>query len=121
MPTGEQVEVHMKHRLPGVPVAIEHQAISRVCEPAILGDLSGGKEQLSNARGICRSEIVHRLHVLQWNEEQMDRGLRADVLETQNLIVAVNDSRRELTIPNFAKRAAAHALLILESAHGSSQ
>ena len=120
MPAGEQVEVHMEHRLPGVAVAIEYQSIPFVRITAIPGNLSGSKEQLSNARGICRSEIVHRLHVLQWNEEQMDRGLRADVLETQNLIVAVNDSRRELTIPNFAKRAAAHALLILESAHGSS-
>jgi len=110
----------MKNRLPGVAVAIENQSIPFLRIPAIPGDVSGSKEQLSNARGICRSEIVHRLHVLQWNEEQMDRGLRANVLETQNLIVAMNDSRRQLTIPNFAKRAAAHAPLILESAHGSS-
>ena len=110
----------MKHRLPSVAVAIEHQAISLVSKPALFGDLSGRKEQLPNARGISRREIVRRLHVLQWNEEQMDGGLLADVLETQNLIVAVNNSRRELALPNFTKRAAGHAPLILESAHGSS-
>jgi hypothetical protein len=115
VPASEQVEMHMKHRLPSIAVAIEHQSIPLFRVAAIPCHVSGDKEQLSNARGISRREIVQRLHVLERNKEQMDGRLRPDVMETENLIVPVNDSRRELTIPDFAERAAAHAPSSLEA------
>ncbi len=98
----------MEHRLPRVPVAVQHQPISFIGVAAIFGDLGGCKKESTDARSIRRREIVHSLHVVQWNEKHMGGGLRADVFEPENLVVAVNDSRWKVAIPDFTKGAVVH-------------
>jgi hypothetical protein len=104
----KQVQMHMKYRLPRVTVAIQNQTIALLRKAAIPGDLRGREKKVTDSRRIRRAEIIHRRDVLQRNEEQVSGGLWANVFETKNMLVAVNDCRGKTAVPYLAECAAGH-------------
>ncbi len=108
MAAGKQVQMHVKDGLPCVAVAIQNQTIALLGKAAIAGHLRCREEKVPYSSRIRGPEIICSGQVLQRNEEQMRGRLRANVFETKNLLVPVNDCRGKTAVSYFAECAAAH-------------
>ncbi len=100
--------MHMKHSLPCVAVAIQNQTIALLRKAPIPSDLRCCEKKLTDSLRIGRAEIIHRRDVLQRDEEQVRGRLRANVFETKNILVPVNDFRGKTAVSYLAECAAGH-------------
>lgn len=108
MPSAQKVQVEMKDGLPAVLSRICDDAIPTPVEPLFPCDLCGCKEEASRETLILGAEIIHRTDMNPWNQENMRGSLRIEVLESDNIIVFVDDPGRDRSCRNAAEYAAGH-------------
>ena len=101
---GQQGEVDVEHCLPGAAVAIEHRPVAVLRVPLILGDLCGARNQSAHHRRVPFLDVVQRRDVPAGDDEHMERRLRIDVLERQQLVVLVDDLRGDLAVGDLAEQ-----------------
>jgi hypothetical protein len=100
--------MHVKHRLSRVAIAIQNQAVTPLRKASIPGHFRCREKKVADSHRICRAEIIHRRDVLQRNEEHVCGRLRANVFESKNVLVPVNDFRGKPAVSYFAECAAGH-------------
>lgn len=81
----------MVNDLAGVLMNIEDQPIAVGSDPELPGQLLGAKDESSGKWSILVGQIIDAGDVLVGHEENMDPGLRMDVVKGDNLFVLVAD------------------------------
>jgi hypothetical protein len=105
LPTGEQVQVYMKHGLSAIAVAVHYKAVAIFRKSQIPSEMTGHNKQLAKQAGIFRTGIVDRGNVTSRNDEDVVFRLRMYIPEGYDIGVFIDNVRIQLTISNFAKQA----------------
>src|SRR5690606_22015652 len=90
---------NVEHRLARARVRVHDQAVAVLRDPLLRRDRAGRDEQLAEQRGIRRLDVVHRADVTLRDDQNVQRRLRVDIPERQQLIRLVHDLRR--TLPTY--------------------
>jgi hypothetical protein len=93
----QEVQVQVGDRLPGLFFAVDHQAIA-VANPQLLGQAGGYDVQVAKDIAVLLPDVRMRSDYFPGDNENMDRGLRIDVVEGQATIILVDKSRRDLPV-----------------------
>src|SRR5262249_44948495 len=86
---GQEVEVEVIHDLAALRPAVEREAISARGEPPALSDPLRNQDQPAHERSVLRRERHHGLDVPLRDDQEVDRRLRVDVREGEDLLVLV--------------------------------
>src|SRR5690606_23676143 len=86
----EHVRVHVEHRLAGVRARVEHE--TEVAVGVLLGETLRDRDDVLQQLGVGRGE-AHHIRVLRRlrHDEQVDGGLRLDVVQGDDALVFVHD------------------------------
>src|SRR5690242_765100 len=85
----QQVQMKMKHGLPGTGSYVVHSAIT-VFHAAFTRDPGSDQVRISDDLGVFRTGLFQSDDVLFGNDEHVGRRLRPKVLKGKNLFVLVN-------------------------------
>jgi len=101
------MNVQMKHRLACLRAVVDHQAVAiddsfLFCQPA------GDEEQFAQQHSVFRLDAVHAGNVAIGHDEDVNRGLRAQVPESGHIIVLVEDMSLSVTRYDAAKDTVVH-------------
>ncbi len=99
----------MKHRLPALAVAIQHEAEASFGDPFLPCNGVCHQEEVSEHPIITLVRVQERREVPAGNNQNMDRGLWADVFEGHGLVVLVDDLAGKLPTGDPTKVAGLHA------------
>ena len=105
VPSGQQVQMDVEHRLTGFGVAVEHGAIPAFRVTLLRGDGRRGPHQLADQRFVSRREVTGRRDVPFRHDQDMQRRLWVDVVERHQVRVLMNLRRRDLPGDNAAEEA----------------
>lgn len=90
IPTGEQVKVQVSYRLTAGNTAVIDNSPAVFCKAHFIGELCrNGKDMSDHRRGII-IKLVRRSDMRLWNNDDMYRGLRLDVIECINGVILIN-------------------------------
>src|SRR5687767_8776802 len=106
--SGEQMKVDVKDALARFAVGVEHGAVSAVAVTLLVRDGGGTSEHRADERVVLESEVVQRRNMRLRNNEDVERRLRVDVIQHDQLLVLVDRGHRNLTRDHFAEQAIAH-------------
>lgn len=97
----------MRHRFSGVGTIVEYQPESAF-ETELFGDFSRFKEQMSKDGVVCCLRFSNaRNRLLRYNEN-MNRRLGFDVVESDHPIIFINNGGRDFACYNFFKQRFTH-------------
>ncbi len=96
------------NRLLAVEPNVGHEAVSFFGHAELLGDLPGGLVDLAEDGRVLRRQGVGRRDVPFRDDQHMHRGLRADVVEGEHVIVLEYGVRGEFASHDLAEDAVAH-------------
>lgn len=99
-------------RLPGQRVAVEHGAEALFGDSPFPRQAVGDLEEAEEKGLILRGEIEERGDVLSGNDENVNRRLRVDVLESHHFVVFEDDAGRKLLVAYPAEEAVTHAPIL---------
>lgn len=91
MATTEEVKVKMGNRFSAVWSVVHDQTISILLQLQLAGDFLGGREEMAENVMMFRGHGGMPGMVLLGNEQNVDRGLRGDIPERENVLVLIND------------------------------
>jgi hypothetical protein len=91
----------MRDGFTGVAPVVEDQPEARVLEPHFIGDGCGFQEQMTQHGLVFDPGFGNSGNGLFGDEQDMDRGLGPDILESENLIVFVHNLGRYLARNNL--------------------
>lgn len=103
------MQVQVEYRLPGVGPGIRDDAVAGFGKPPFARQLSGHLEHAAQEEMIAGREVVQVGHVAPGDQEKMDRGLRLDVLEGDDLVVGEDGPGRNRSGGNPTEEAFFHA------------
>jgi len=101
------MQVEVKHGLPGSAPVIEYCPVT-IGELAVASDFCSDELQLAEHRGVFRARFGQRHKMFARDDENMAGRLWRDILESEDVVVFVNDFRGNLLFSNFAKQAVVH-------------
>src|SRR5262245_29161057 len=102
----------VEHSLTGVAFRIEDDSIALVRIPVLFRDGGRGSLYRAHERIIMRAEIVERGDVATRNNQDVQRRLRVDVPDGDELVVLVDKASRDLSRDDLAEKTVAHTLRI---------
>src|SRR5262249_55401188 len=98
--------VQMRDALAGGLTGVYHQTVTALGDIQLVGDLRGDVQQVPHQRNVQLRHIVERLEiVLARNQHNVDRRLRIDVLDGDDLFVFVDEGGRRVVSYDVAKDA----------------
>jgi hypothetical protein len=100
---GQDMEMQVVHRLAGVLAAVGDDPEALV-EPILRGDFCDRLEAFGHERGIVRRDLSRAGDVLLGYDENMDRRLRVQVVEGEDVVVLVALRRRDFPDAILQKR-----------------
>ena len=103
----QDVEVQVRDGFAGVRAVVEDEAVA-VFEAELFGDFCGFQEQMSEDGVVCRFCFSDARDGLLRYDENMDRCLGFDVVESDDPVVLVNDGGRDFACYNFFKQRFTH-------------
>lgn len=118
VPSPQDMEVKVKHRLAAVSAGIRHDSVAGLTQAFLFRYLRACDEQLSQKSLILSNAILHVHHMLLRNDQCMCRCLRIDVVEGECLVVFINDFSGNFFLNNFTKQTIAHGSRLTFSASG---
>jgi hypothetical protein len=92
----EEVDVEVVDLLAAVRLAVDDEAVPVVQEPFLRGDGAGGREQPAQRRLVVFGDVGGGRDDVVRYEEDVDGGLRVDVAEGGDEVVAVHDVGADL-------------------------
>ena len=93
----------MKNRLAGAGVDVEDGAVALLVDTILACELLCHLKHVGKKRAVFRNGVVQRRDVKTWADQQVNRSLRPDVLEREDLVVFINLLRRRLACDDPAK------------------
>lgn len=93
----------MKNRLAGVGLAVEHKACARFLETEFFRDALGLEHHFADEFAIFGLHVHDGCDVALRHHEEVDRGLRGDVVEGEHVVVFVNFLGRDFSLDYFAE------------------
>lgn len=94
--------------LPCIAVAVPDKPITLLRVADLLRILRRRDDQVADSLRVCSGKIVQGIDVLDRNEEHVHRRFGANVLETDAVLIAVDDLSWHSTVANPAEDALAH-------------
>ena len=94
--SSQQVEVEVKDDLPAFAVAVQYQAESPLGDPLLPGDAVRHQEEVSEKSIITLACIKERREMPAGNNQDVDGGLRVDVLEGYGVVVLQRSDRKSV-------------------------
>ncbi len=104
----QHVDVDVEDGLPGPGTIIDHRTITLRIEPPLTGQLSRHKKEVAEQGLVFRCSLPERRNVFSWEDQQMDRRLRMNVLDRDRLFVLMHYFGGNLAIDNLAEEAISH-------------
>lgn len=95
----------MIDRLPTLAVAVEHQPEAPLRDAFLPGNLVRDQQEMPEQPIVVLSRIQKRREVSARNDQDMDRGLRMDVLEGHGLVILIDDLAGKFSCRDPAKEA----------------
>jgi hypothetical protein len=96
----------MRHRLPGLVTVVHHEP-EVVPDPALPSNTPDRLQQLPTERLVV--QLRQPGDVLSRHDQDVEGGLREDVIDGHDVIVLVDDGRRDLSRHDAAEQAIVHA------------
>jgi hypothetical protein len=104
----EQVQVDVKYRLTGFAVTVEDSTVPSVGITLLGRDCRGKPQHASEEPFVRRAEVVQGRNVTPRDDQRVQRRLRVNVVEGDELIVLADDRRWNLTACNPAEETVVH-------------
>ena len=101
--------MQVKDALPRIRALVDDDAVARLAEPEVLGDLACREHDVSEHRRIVWRRVANAHDVLLRDDEDVSRRHRSEIFERERVLVLEDDLRRDLARDDFAK----------ETAHGA--
>jgi hypothetical protein len=106
LPASEHVEVEVRDGLAG-DIAVVHDQAEVVGDPALSCDAPDRLEQLT-AKDLVL-EVRELLHMLSRHHKDVEWRARKDVVDRHDVVVLIDDGRRDLSGHDAAEQAVVHA------------
>jgi hypothetical protein len=81
----------MKNRLAGLRICIDNGSVACAVDPLLFRHSPDNRKQMTQQRFIALQIIIQRSDVLAWNDQQVNRGFRINVLKRDTLFVLKED------------------------------
>jgi len=105
----QQVEMEMKHRLAALVIAVQHQAEAPLGDALLSGDAVRHQEEVPKEPIITLARLKDRREVAAGNDQDVDGGLRVNVLEGHRFFVLVDDLGGMFPLGDLAEETGLHA------------
>src|SRR5512137_2052741 len=105
----EEVQVHVEDELPAVLVHVYHGPPARAGHAALSCNLRGHALHLPQERVVGGGQVVQGGDVPARHHQHVHRGLRVDVVEGDDVLVFVDQFRRDLPPDDPAEEAVRHS------------
>ena len=102
------MKMKMKYGLTCVRIAVEDGPIAAIGMAVLPGNERSCPHHFSHQGVIRRREIVEACNMTAWDDEHVRRRPRSNVFEYDDVVVLVNDSRRNLPGDQLAEKTVAH-------------
>ena len=97
----------MPHRLAAILAAVIHNAVA-FFQSQLLGKLGRSSKDVSKQRTVFLCQLVGRGDVFLWNDQNVYRCLRIQIIKGQNLVILIGLFRRDFPGSDFAKNTIRH-------------
>jgi hypothetical protein len=97
------MQMDVKDRLSSITVAVDHRAVAAGVVAPVSRDRCRPARQLAHQRVVCSRHLVERRNVPLRNHHDMQRRLRIDVLERQQVFVFMHTFRGNFSGDDFAE------------------
>ena len=99
----------VKNSLPAVGVGVYYNAVAVIGDASAPGYLRCGQKQMAEHCLILVAGLIERLDMLTRHHQNVDRSVRAKVVEGNALLVLIKRFRRQLAADDLAKDAVIRA------------
>lgn len=106
------------NRLPGMFANVKNRSITTGFHAQFTGQLGRDDKEVSHVGGIGLGHLRHAGDVPFGNDEDMDRGLRIDIVECESAIVLVRDIHGDFTLNHSTKEASGHFVILTKNSKG---
>ncbi len=108
----EEMEVKMEDLLTAVLVAVDDDAVTGLGNTELGGHLADGLDQMGDGISLGGADVIQGGDMLGGNDHHMNRSRGMDVLESQTVLVSVDDFGGDLPVADFTKNAIGHGGLL---------
>lgn len=91
-----QVHVQMVDFLAAIAIAIDDEPVAALGDALLLSDLSRRQQQTPRHLFVLIRQVIHRGDLFIGNDQNMDRGQRANIPKCGHQFVLINDGPRQL-------------------------
>src|SRR5688572_924517 len=98
----------VEDRLTCFAIRVEHRPVAAIGVAVFPGDLRGGAMHGPNEAVVARRQVAQRGDVPARDDQHMQRRLRVDVLNRDQLIVLMHELPGNLTADDLAEKTIAH-------------
>ena len=111
MSPSDQMHMQVKYLLAGVPVAIDHNAVSIPGNTVLGGGFLDLDQYPADESRIFRGNVVQSLNMFFRDEKKMNGGRGLDVPESEHFFVLVNDRRLYLRSEEHTSELQSHSFI----------
>jgi len=105
--SAKHVEMDVEHSLPGFTVCVEYRPVTAIRVAVIFRDRGRPPRHLAHERIVGRRQLVQRGDMAARDYKRVQRRLRVDVCDNEEIVIFVEDLRRDLFCGDFAEEAVA--------------
>src|SRR5262250_146006 len=98
----------MKDSLACLGIYIEYRAVSLLRDTKLLGELACHVKHMCQKCSVVRRDIVQARNVFPGADQDMNGGLRIDVVKRKHPIILVSSLRWQFMLPYSAKKTGLH-------------
>jgi hypothetical protein len=99
------MHVQVKNELPSSPLDIHHEAVAGLINTGFPGSIPCPEGHDLYERTVFFRQIINTPDMPRRNDKQMNRGMGLDILENDNIFIAVNEISVSFSGYNLAKDA----------------
>ena len=107
-PAASKVKMDVKDFLTGISGRVENDPVPFFIDPQVPGDLAGPEQDMPENVLFFFWNVIEGCKMFLGNNQDVDRGLRIDVIEGDNTIVFEYQLGRNLIVNDLAKNAILH-------------
>jgi len=108
LPPSEEVEMKVKHDLAPLSIAVCQDPVPLFRNSPFPGEPGRREENSAQESALILTGLVKGSQMPSWNEKDMDRGLRIDVLKSHDLIILIDQLGGDFPGGDFAEDAIGH-------------
>jgi len=105
------MQMEMEDCLAAMTAIIYYQPVTVLIESLFFGCLPGSKNKMAQQFAVFGLHVLNSGQVFFWYNQEMNRGLRMDVMENHQLIVFMNDPGWTFPGNNSTKNTIHHSII----------